>query len=191
MQRYIRLIFKTPDSYKEFSKLATQNGLELIDEVRKAKTSPLAYQEILANIDDTVQVQYIEDGLAELCYLQITGPRGERYSELFKERFSFFSADELFSNWDGAASVDDKIDAIVRLGVASYGQPPEPYMRRIRLAIEDSDPAVRDAGLVAFSYSPWEPMKPLVQKLRDADPDAGVQQRARFLLEAWKSPPPP
>jgi hypothetical protein len=187
MQRHVRLIFKTPDSYKEFSKLATQNGLELVDEARKGKTSPLAFQETLANIDETVQVQYIEDGLAGLSYLQITGPKGELYTKLFKERYSFLSEDELFSNWDSAGSVDDKIDAIVRLGVASYDQPPEPYIHRIRQALGDTEAAVRDAGLVAFSCSPWAPLKPLVQTLRDADPDAGVQQRARLLLESWEN----
>lgn len=186
--RHARLIFKEPD-HSKFSKLATQNGLELVDEVRKAKTSPLAYQETLSNIDNTAEVKYVEDGLADLCYLQIAGPRGERYTELFKGRFPFFSEDELFSSWDSAASMDDKIDAIVRIGISSFDQPPEPYTRRIRQALEDSEPAVRDAGLVAFSYAPQESLRPLVQRLRDSDPDGGVQQRARLLLDAWKSSP--
>jgi hypothetical protein len=184
--RYARLIFKEPD-HNKFSRLAAQNGLELVDEVRKAKPSLLAYQETLSNIDNTAEVKYIEDSLADLCYLQIAGPRGRQYTELFKGRIPFFTEDELFSSWDSAASVDDKIEAIVRIGISSYDQPPEPYVRRIREALEDSEPAVRDAGLVAFSYAPHEPLRPLIQQLRDCDPDAGVQQRARLLLDAWKS----
>jgi hypothetical protein len=185
--RHERLIFKTPGVYEAFSKLATRNGLELTDEVCKGKTSPLAFQEVRANIDETVNVQYIEDGLAQLSYIQIVGPKSDLYTRLFKDRFSFFSKDELFSRWDAASAIDDKIDAIVRLGVISYDQPPEPYMSRIRQAFEDADPAVRDAGLVAFSYNPWEPMKPVLKKLRDEDPDIGVQKRARLLLEAWEN----
>jgi hypothetical protein len=186
MQRPPRLIFKTAGFYQAFTKLATRNGLELMDEVRKGDRSPLAFQEVRANIDRTVHVQYIEDGLARLSYLQIAGPRSGPYLKLFKDKFSFFSEDEMFSSWDGATSVDNKIDAIVRLGVASYDQPPEPYMSRIGQALDDGDPAVRDAGLVAFSYNPWAPMRPQIERLRDHDPDAGVQQRARLLLDAWQ-----
>ena len=188
MQRFTRLIFKGEGYYEAFSKLATRNGLELVDEVRKGDRSPVAFQQTRENIDATVHVDYIEDGLARLSYLQLSGPRSEPYVKLFKEKLSLFSEEEVLSSWDDASSTDDKIDAIVRLGVASYDQPPEPYMRRIQLALEDSDPAVRDAGLVAFSHSPWEPMKPLVERLRDTDTDAGVQKRARLLLDAWENP---
>jgi len=107
--------------------------------------------------------------------------------KVFKEKLSLFSEEEIFSSWDGASSTDDKIEAIVRLGVASFDQPPEPYMTRITQALDDADPAVRDAGLVAFSHSPWAPMRSRIEHLRDRDPDPGVQQRARLLIEAWTS----
>ena len=184
MQRFTRLIFKGPGYYEMFSKLATRNGLELVDEIRKGDRSPLAFQQIRANIDETVHVHYIEDGLARLSYLQISGPRSEPYIKLFREKLSLFSEEEMFSSWDGASTTDDKIEAIVRLGVASLDQPPEPYMSRITQALDDPDPAVRDAGLVAFSHSPWAPMRSRIEQLRDGDPDPGVQQRARLLLEA-------
>jgi len=189
MQRFTRLIFKGTGYYQVFSKLATRNGLELVDEVRKGDRSPLALQQVRANIDETVHVHYIEDGLARLSYLQISGPKSEPYVKLFKEKLSLFAEDEMFSSWDGASSTDEKIEAIVRLGVASFDQPPEPYMSRIAQALDDADPAVRDAGLVAFSHSPWAPMRARIEQLRDRDPDPGVQKRAGLLLEAWENPP--
>jgi|SRR5215510_9822970 len=187
MPEHLRLIFKTSDPYKTFTRFAAQHGLELVDEVRKGDSSPLAYQRILANIDNTVNVQYIEDGRAQLRYLQLAGPKADRYAKVFKDKFSFFSEEELFSSWDTAtSSVDDRIDAIVRIGIASYDQPPESYMSRIRQALGDSEPAVRDAGVVAFSYNPWQPMKSHIEELRDHDPDPDVQARARLLLDAWQ-----
>jgi sugar phosphate isomerase/epimerase len=109
--------------------------------------------------------------------------------KLFKEKLALFTEEEMLSSWDGASSTDEKIEAIVRLGVASFDQPPEPYMSRIAQALDDADPAVRDAGLVAFSHSLWTQMRSRIEQLRDRDPDPGVQQRARLLLEAWTSRP--
>jgi hypothetical protein len=162
----------------------------MIDKIEREPGNPIALEEVFGTKDHAVGVHYVEDGLADLPYIQVSGPQAERYSALITQGLSVYSEEELFSTWDAAVSSDDKIDAVVRLGVACYDQPLEPYMRRIRQALEDSDPAVRDAGLVAFSYSPWAPMKPLVQMLRAADPDAGVQYRAQLLLEAWEKIPP-
>jgi hypothetical protein len=79
----------------------------------------------------------------------------------------------------------NQIEAIVWLGVASHGEQPEPYTSRITRALEDADPAVRDAGLVAFSHSPQASMRSRIEQLRDRDPDPGVQKRAKVLLDGW------
>jgi hypothetical protein len=185
LQHHSRLIFKTPGNYEAFSRLASRKGLELVHEARHGDRSPVAYQKVLANIDSTVHVQYIDDGLAMLSYLDIAGPRAEPYIRVFSEAFAFLSLAEMLSDWDSATLVDDKIDAIVRLGISAYSQPPEQFMSRIGAALDDDEPAVRDAGLVAFSYSPWEPLAERIQHLRDHDADAKVRHRARLLLNAW------
>ena len=188
MQQHVRLIFKAPNCYDDFSKLATRKGLSLVQEVRKGKGSPLAFQEILTNLDRTVDVQYIDDDLAEVSYLQISGHKRDAYVQLFKDKFAFLSEDELFAHWDQAVNgndPDEKIDAIVRIGIAMFDQAPAPYIHRIAAALRDPSSAVRDAGLVAFSYAPWPEMKTQIEDLHVNDPDSGVRECARLLLKAW------
>jgi hypothetical protein len=185
MARHIRHIIKPPGAYKEFRALARRNGWQIIDKIEKEPRSPVALQEIFTDPDETVGIHYVEDGLAELPYIQVSGPRLDHFSRLIAESLPVYSEDEIFSTWDTASAMDDKIDAILRVGVVSEPEPSEPYLSRIRQAIEDPAPEVRAAGLVAFSYHPWDALKPLVEKIRDADPDDDARERARVILDIW------
>jgi hypothetical protein len=185
-KRRIRHIIKPPGAYEAFRALASRNGLQIINKVERDPQNPIALEEIFGDIDRTVGIHYIEDGLAEVPYIQIAGPRAEYFTQLITQALPFYSEEELFATWDTARSLEDKIDAILRLGVASDTQPSDPYLTRIRQALEDAAPEVRSAGLVAFSYNPWDEMKPLVEKIRDEDPDADARDRARIILDTWK-----
>jgi hypothetical protein len=186
MPQRIRHILKPPGDHEQFLALAEANGLLIINKISKEPRSPVALQEIFSNADDTVGVHYVEDGLAELSYIQVGGPDLEKYSRIIVDGLPVFSENELFSSWDKADSIDQKIDAIHRLGVAADGQPAEPYSSRIRQALTDSDPDVRAAGLVAFSYNLWGGMKLIIENIRDNDPDEDLQMRARVALDVWE-----
>jgi len=185
MAQYVRYIIKPPGAYKEFHELARRNGLDLVDKIEKEPRSPLAVQEVFSNVDDTVGVRYIEDGLAEIPYIQISGPQRELYSRVIANGLSVFSEQELVATWDTATSLEDKIDAILRIGITADQQPSEPYLARIRQALEAAEPEVRSAGLVAFSYHPWVVLRPLIERIRDHDSYSDARDRARIILETW------
>lgn len=187
MERRIRHIIKPPGAYEAFRALAREHGLAIIDKVEREPRNPIALEEVFGTPDHTVGVHYIEDGLTELPYIQIAGPQAEHYSQLITRNLPVYSEAELFSTWDEARSLDDKIDAILRLGVASTAGPPEPYLIRIRQALEDAAPEVRSAGLTAFSYNPWQELRPVIERIRDEDTDDDAQSRARVILDSWKS----
>lgn len=186
MKRHARYIIKPPGAYKEFWALARRNGLRLIDKIEKAERSPMALQEIFTNIDNTVGIHYIEDGLSEIPYIQISGPQLDYYSRVIEQGLPVYSRDELFFTWDTANSIDDKIDAVLRLGIAASGQPSDPYLSRIRQGLEDAAPEVRSAALVAFSYNLWDSLKPVIEQIRDQDSDSDARDRARLVLDTWQ-----
>lgn len=187
MARLVRHIIKPPGAYRQFRDLVKKNGLQLVDKIQKEARSPLALQEIFTDIDDTVGIHYVEDGMAELPYVQVSGPRMDYYSRIITQNLPVYSEAELFAAWDAANSADEKIDAILRLGITADSQPTEPYLHRIRQGLEDPAPEVRSAALVAFSYHPWDELKAVVERIRDEDPDDDAQKRARVLLDTWEN----
>ena len=185
MPRLVRHIIKPPGAYRQFRDLAQKNGLQLIDKIQKEPRNPLALQEIFTNIDDTVGIHYVEDGMAELPYIQISGPRLDDYSRIITQNLPVYSEDELFAAWDAANSLDEKIDAILRLGITADAPPADRYLHRIRQGLEDPAPEVRSATLVAFSYHPRDELKAVVERIRDEDPDDDARQRAQVILDTW------
>lgn len=120
--------------------------------------------------------------MAELPYIQVSGPRLDYYSRIIAQNLPVYSEDELFATWDVARSPDEKIEAILRLGIAADSQPRDSYLHRIRQGLEDPAPEVRSAALVAFSYHPRDQLKAVVERICDEDPDDDARQRARVIL---------
>ncbi len=187
MTNRIRHIIKPPGAYEAFRVLANKYGLKIIDKVEREPQNPIALQEVFGNAEHTVGVHYIEDGLAEIPYIQIAGPQAEHYSQLLVRGLPVFSEVELFATWDTASTLEDKIDAVLRLGVASNIEPSPPYVERIRQAFGDPAPEVRAAGLTAFAYHPWEELRSIVENMKDADADGDVRDRARVILDSWNT----
>jgi hypothetical protein len=185
MARVIRHIIKPPGAYKEFRNFARKNGLQLIDKVQKEPHNVVALQEIFTDADNAVGIHYVEDGMAELPYVQVSGPRVDYYSKLIIDNLPVYSGDELLAAWDSASSIDEKIDAILRLGVTAATEPTEPYLSRLRRALEDPAPEVRSAALVAFSYHPSDALRSVVERIRSEDSDDDARQRAQVILDTW------
>ena len=184
MGRRVRYIIKPPGGYEEWRALMARYGLELVERTEQGR-KPFTLQEIYMDLERSAAVHYIEDEMVELPFIQVGGPNLDFFARLVETNLPVFTEAELFSTWDEADELEDKIDAILRIGVASDDAPTEPYVSRIRAALEDPAPEVRAAGLVALSYHPWDALKPLVEQIRDGDPDEDAQLRAKVMLDTW------
>jgi hypothetical protein len=184
MSQRIRYIIKPPGAYTAFREFAQQHGLRIIDKVERESRNPIALQEVFGNAERTVGVHYIEDGLAEMPYIQVAGPQAEYFAHLIEANLPVYSSDEVLAAWDSASSVDDKIDAILRVGLAANATPSPPYLERIRAGLLDAAPEVRSAALTAYSYHPWNELRDVVEQIWRQDVDEDARARARVIVDA-------
>jgi hypothetical protein len=185
MSERIRLIIKPPGAYKEFMALRSRLDWQLGSTTEKGPNHPLRFQQVFVPSDRSATVHYVEDDLAGVPYVQITGPAREATATEIANSIPVYSREELFEAWDRAGDVDDKVDAILALGVAAPTDPSEEFSRRLREALADEDPDIHSAALVAASYNCWDELRPLVEKIRDAEPLTDAGKRAQIMLDGW------
>jgi hypothetical protein len=187
MSQRIRYIIKPPGAYTAFREFARQHGLRIIDKVEREPRNPIALQEVFGNAERTVGVHYIEDGLAEMPYIQVAGPQAEHFARLIEANLPVYSPDEVLAAWDSASSIEDKIDALLRVGLAANATPSPTYVERIRAGLLDAAPEVRSAALTAYSYHPWNELRDVVERIGRQDADEDARERARVIVDAWNT----
>src|ERR1043165_146382 len=107
MANFVRHIIKPPGAYTQFRELVQRNSLRLIDRIERPPRSPVSLQEIFTNDDDSVGIHYVEDGMTELPYIQVSGPQLDKYSKIISQNLPVYSEDELLATWDTAGSMDE------------------------------------------------------------------------------------
>lgn len=138
-----------------------------------------------------------DDILAGIKFISILGPHPESLVDGVRAEFSAWSDEELFAWWDRAAQsadVDDKVDAVLFLGVNTPRAPHDAYVRRLRAGLGDPDKDVRNAAVVAAAFADWRLLTDDLARIARSDPDDKARERAQRVLDGWagedRGPPP-
>lgn len=181
----IRLIIKPPGAYKSFLALALQEEWLLRKREKRREGHPVSYELLFVPLNESAILYYVEDDMAGVPYVQITGPDRKNKAEIVRQHIDVYSEHELFEAWDSAEDIDDCADAILRIGVAAPVQPKDRFFRRLLEGLEHPHAGVRAAALVAIGYTAWKEFKPLVEEIQEHDSEAGCRKRAQVLLQFW------
>jgi hypothetical protein len=185
----VRIIPQIEDPITQLTRLAVDRGWHLKGAVAR-DTASGSDGEMAFFVPDGETYIYLRDDLfVGFQYFIIVGLAQERVADGIRNEFNARKAPELFAWWDrGVASgdVDDRVDAVLFLGVNSPEAPRDEYTSRIRSALVDEDKDVRNAAVTAVGYTDWSIFRPDIERVAATDADPKARERARFLLKAWE-----
>jgi hypothetical protein len=69
--------------------------------------------------EEGIQAVYVDDDISEWRYVIVSRDQADKACRLIKEKIDIWSDAELFEAWEQASTDGERIDAIVRIGVAA------------------------------------------------------------------------
>jgi len=188
--RGIRIVPKTKDPMTPFVELSRQRKWHLRAAFARDPAARTAGEITYWVPDRNTIVNLRDDVITGVHYFTIDGPHEAEVAEEIRSVIESYTEPELLAWWDrGAASndIDDKVDAVLFLGVGTPATPTDDYLNRIRAALADPDKDVRNAAIVASGYADWPVFKPDLERIADSDPDETARQRAAVVVAGWKT----
>ena len=187
-RRGIQIIPQVEDAITQLTRLAVDRGWHLKKAVARDMVSRASGELIFFVPDGETYIILRDDLFVGFPYFVISGPEQERVADGIRDEFNPRKGSELLAWWDrGVASgdVDDRVDAVLFLGVGSPETPREEYTSRIQSALVDEDKDVRNAAVVAVGYTNWRTFRPDIERVAATDLDPTARERARLLLDGW------
>jgi hypothetical protein len=179
------IVPKLKDPITPFVKMSLERGWHL----KKAVTSDAATRtpgEFVYLVPESGTGLCLRDDLyAGIHFFQVVGPDQERIAAELRKEFDPWTEPELFAWWDRGVEmddVDDRVDAVLFLGVNTPEEPREEYAKRIRAGLADPDKDVRHAAVAATAFADWRVFRPDLELVADADPDDATRRAARYIL---------
>ncbi|WP_329236832.1 HEAT repeat domain-containing protein [Actinoallomurus sp. NBC_01490] len=133
--------------------------------------------------DEKTDIRYIEDPLTGLPFVTIRGEGVETAERLLRESCDLWEFEEALQALETPGDRDATLTAIY---ATAYTAPPDPVadvVNAFNSLLCDSDPAIRQAIVVATGYAPWPQLVDIVRHLAETDPVDHVRNNARILLE--------
>jgi hypothetical protein len=131
-----------------------------------------------------------DDIYAGIKFIAVLGNNKEAIGADIRNEFEHWTELELFSWWDRAVETgdaDDKVDAVLFLGVNTPEQQVAGYVDRIRAALGDGDKDVRNAAVAAVAYADWRVFCEDLEQVVASDADDAARERATMILNGWSA----
>ena len=138
--------------------------------------------------DEQTGIHYIEDYIVGFPYVVIDGKDIEKAAEAIKSHFEIYSPSEIFQIIENTSTtVPEKIEAVLRLGVAAPQEFDPEFFRVFQIAFNDPAPTVRSAALQAWTYVGWKEFVPILEKIKIEDPNETIRSEAELMLKIYKN----
>ncbi|XVU28348.1 hypothetical protein ACQPZJ_15280 [Actinoplanes sp. CA-054009] len=168
---------------EQFQDLALFTGWQLHTVVPADENRP--YEEIWTSDGGTSSAHYVEDHLLGVASVVTRGHRAAELAEFVAQHLATLTPAEVLV-WVYAV-VDDPGQRVQALGYLAAVAPPEPvdaFVAVLEDALHAGQTEVRRAALYACVYLSWPELMPLVETVRDDDPDETTRLNATRVLEA-------
>ena len=148
-------------------------------------------REVTWDVAPGYHLHYGRETPSQLSFVQISGERPdeiENFSRIIVEYLSALTDDELLAAVDSARSVDSRRIALVQAGLGAPVEPDDRYVERIRAALSDPDPRIREAGLWAAVYAYWPVFLPMLERVAEADESDLLRRQAQAAVDGmWRA----
>ncbi|MFD1989639.1 hypothetical protein ACFSGI_06710 [Paenibacillus nicotianae] len=136
--------------------------------------------------DQSTLVYLINDQSTSIPYLLISGPACQQLAYHLDQSDIVYSSKDIQYRCLHDQHVDQKIDAICRLGIASYGEPSADVLHIFQLYLRDPDVRVRQSAVFATSFIGWQEFEKMLVYTASHDPDSRVAEIAESAIRIMR-----
>ncbi|MYZ35115.1 MULTISPECIES: hypothetical protein [unclassified Streptomyces] len=150
----------------------------------RSDTDDTPFEEIWLDEEFDVQIRYVEDLALDLDYLILEGPDIIAVERKVYSSFLVHSRGDVMDELRAASAREARIASVYRAAVLGGEQEdPDLFGIMTRLA-NDPERDIRHAVIVAGAYLEWLCFRPLLDRLRENDPEESVRRDAGTVLDA-------
>lgn len=176
-----KVLFKEAVDYSQFERFARSLSWSMVEEHPGDEETP---EHISWLTPDGTTVMILFDDVLNLSYVSVVGDNATAAETALRQHFSSFDWAEAATRFGEATSADEKIRSLSVLAVTAPQEFEELPYNAIRTALEDDEPGVRSAAVVATIYARWAEFMPYLERVA-ADPANGpeVRETAEAVIE--------
>jgi hypothetical protein len=129
-----------------------------------------------------------DDVSVGIKFYTVLGEKREALAAEIRKEVEHWTELELLSWWDRAVEsgdTDEKVVAVLFLGVGATEHPQPEYVQRIKEGLLDADKDVRSAAVAAVAYANWRLFWDDLLQIVASDPSAAARQRAAAIIDDW------
>ncbi len=142
------------------------------------------YEEIWSVDEDTSSVHYVEDDLLGVASVLTMGERAAELAEYVARHLPTLTREEVLVWAYAVEDAEERREALGYLAAIAPREPLDAFAAVLQSALDDPRPEVRRAALFVCAYLSWPTLVPLVEAVRDNDPDETTRADAARVLVA-------
>ncbi|MCB9647447.1 MAG: HEAT repeat domain-containing protein [Deltaproteobacteria bacterium] len=188
MASAVRLVPRVDDAEQAFMAAMDELDWLLIEVKPRDEESGQSFEMIYGDESSGDVATFTQHMTLGLRIIAVTGPRSDEVADLLRERLDAWPRQAMLELWArGVAEddVDDRVDAVLLLGVCAPATEDPELASPIQDALEDANEDVRNAAIVAVTFPGWERFRPMLEHIAANDPDEVARQRAQLVLKNW------
>lgn len=163
----------------DLRRTAAALGWPLLDDRLGAKEGRLQW----ASHDGKSVIEYVLDPAISRAYIRILGEEVAQIAELARVARLVLGRDEVLERARAAVAPRDQARGFLDIGIAAPRAFDPRFFEVILTGSRHPHFGVREAAIMAFSYTGWRELEPMLRALATSDPEPDVQGLARLALE--------
>jgi hypothetical protein len=185
MTEAYRTVLAPSAGREQFQELARSAGWQLHNVVQPTEAQP--YEEIWSVDGGAGSAHYVEDDRIGVASVLTMGERAGELADLVRQGLSTVTPDEVLV-WayvvGESGDPGGRVQALGYLAAVAPGEPSDAFVAVLEDALRDNRVEVRRAALYTCVYLSWLELVPLVESVREGDPDVTTRENAALVLAA-------
>jgi hypothetical protein len=165
--------------------------LDLFIHHRTSRSGDQPREDVWRSRDESTWLHEVEDHVTGLRYLVLRGEEVDAIVRRLRRLVRTVTHSDALRALDDAENAEDKLLALYQLGAAAPDHANSRVAAALRRTLDDDDPDLRHAAVVAIAYTGWPELEEAVRAASEADPSETVRSAARRLLQAYAARPAP
>ncbi len=166
--------------------LSNLQCLSTLEGTQKTKEQQTSEYFTFVMDDQSTLVHLINDQSTSIPYLLLSGPDHQQLAYHLYQSGMVYSSKDIQYRCLHDQHVDDRIDAICRLGIASYDEASSEVLDIFQLYLRDPDVRVRQSAVFATSFIGWREFEDMLVYTATHDPDSRVAEIAESALRIMR-----
>ena len=150
-----------------------------------SRTEKTPYEIVFIKPGKKAYIHYIEDYMVKVKYIVARGEEADKVIEEAKNSLDCYSWQEILNEYAISDNHKQKIQTIYIAGTAAPLEFSPEHKKFFDDSLQEEHPDVRIATIIAMGYMSWTEWIPVLEDLKNNDPDETVRDSAAGMLESF------